>query len=196
MILLYLYVKKHRITGLKYFGRTKRNPYKYKGSGIYWNLHLDKHGKEFVDTIDVWEFFTLEEAKTFAIKFSKDNNIVESNEWANLVIEDTRCGFIGKPHTEETKAKMRKAHKSRAPKSIETREKLKLSLIGHPVSEETKSKISNSVKGFIHTEESKIKMRGKRGSQPKLTCPHCGNISGASSAKRHHFDKCKSYFGL
>ena len=31
---IYLYVKQHSITGLKYFGRTTQaNPYKYKGYG-------------------------------------------------------------------------------------------------------------------------------------------------------------------
>ena len=33
----YLYVKQHNKTGLKYFGKTtKKDPLKYKGSGLYW----------------------------------------------------------------------------------------------------------------------------------------------------------------
>ena len=29
----WLYVKQHPVTGLKYFGKTTQNPYRYKGSG-------------------------------------------------------------------------------------------------------------------------------------------------------------------
>ena len=40
-----LYVKTHRVTGLKYFGKTvKPDPYRYRGSGTYWLRHLRKHG--------------------------------------------------------------------------------------------------------------------------------------------------------
>ena len=39
-MIIYLYLKQHNITGLKYFGKTEQNPYKYKGSGIYWLRHL------------------------------------------------------------------------------------------------------------------------------------------------------------
>jgi hypothetical protein len=35
-----LYVKTHNITGLKYFGKTTNDPFKYKGSGKYWLDHL------------------------------------------------------------------------------------------------------------------------------------------------------------
>ena len=41
----YLYVKQHSITGMKYFGKTTRNPIKYIGSGKYWKRHISKHGK-------------------------------------------------------------------------------------------------------------------------------------------------------
>lgn len=51
---IYLYVKQHSITGLKYFGLTRnKNPFKYLGSGIDWKLHYNKFGKEYVKTIDV-----------------------------------------------------------------------------------------------------------------------------------------------
>ena len=44
MTIYYLYVKTHRITGLKYLGKTKQDPYKYRGSGVYWTSHIKKHG--------------------------------------------------------------------------------------------------------------------------------------------------------
>lgn len=90
---IYLYIKEHAITGLKYFGMTrKKNPFKYNGSGIYWNKHLNKHGKSHVKTIDVFGFDHQEEATHFAISFSNMNNIVESTLWANLRIEEALDG--------------------------------------------------------------------------------------------------------
>lgn len=85
-MITYLYHKRHRITGLNYFGKTTRDPYVYFGSGVKWTRHLKKHGNN-VETIQVWEFQNLEECSKFAIEFSIKNKIVESREWANLRIE-------------------------------------------------------------------------------------------------------------
>jgi uncharacterized protein YggL (DUF469 family) len=41
--MIFLYVKECPHCGLRYFGKTVRNPFKYKGSGKYWNNHLRKH---------------------------------------------------------------------------------------------------------------------------------------------------------
>lgn len=104
---MYLYIKQHNQTGMKYFGKTLKNPHTYKGSGKYWKRHLKKYGND-VSTIAVYEFDTLEELSTFAIKFSHDNNIVESDQWANLIIEN---GLDGMPEgftmKEEQKQKLR-----------------------------------------------------------------------------------------
>lgn len=93
-MIVYLYVKEHQITGLKYFGRTTCNdPLKYTGSGKYWKNHLNKHGYDVITT-NLWKFNNLEECSTFAIQFSLDNNIVTSNEWANLIPENGLQGAI------------------------------------------------------------------------------------------------------
>jgi hypothetical protein len=43
---IYLCVKKHKITKLNYFCKTtKKDPVKYLGSGKYWRDHLKVHGK-------------------------------------------------------------------------------------------------------------------------------------------------------
>ena len=44
----YLYIKTHKTTGLKYFGKTASSKDSYSGSGKYWLRHLAKHG----DNID------------------------------------------------------------------------------------------------------------------------------------------------
>ena len=91
---LYLYVKQHKITGLKYFGMTStRDPYVYLGSGKYWRRHLKVYGKE-IDTISVWEFTDPVLCEKFALDFSQKNNIVESKEWANLRPENGKDGKV------------------------------------------------------------------------------------------------------
>jgi len=92
---IYLYHKRHRKTGLNYFGKTKTDPNKYNGSGKYWIAHLNKHGFD-VETISIWEFTDLTECSRFATEFSIKNNIVESKDWANLKIENgLDGGFAG-----------------------------------------------------------------------------------------------------
>lgn len=84
----YLYIKQHAITGLKYFGKTINDPLKYKGSGLYWKQHIKKHGKEHVITIWFKLFKTQAELIEYAKNFSTQHNIVESNDWANLIPEN------------------------------------------------------------------------------------------------------------
>lgn len=107
MSTIYLYVKKHSITGLKYFGKTQTtDPYKYLGSGSYWSKHIRKYGTEHVQTLEIWEFENQDECTNFALKFSEENNIVESKEWANLRPEN---GLDGGCITDEIKQKISKS---------------------------------------------------------------------------------------
>ena len=95
---IHLYVKQHNITGLRYFGKTsKKDPYAYLGSGKYWRRHLKVHGRN-IDTISVWSFENEEDCEKFALEFSIANNIVESEMWANLRLENGRDGLpVGSP---------------------------------------------------------------------------------------------------
>ena len=87
-MIIYLYVKQHSVTGLKYFGYTKnKNPFKYSGSGIRWQKHYKKHGKEHIKTLEIWGFDNQELCTEFALKFSREHNIVESKQWANQIPE-------------------------------------------------------------------------------------------------------------
>ena len=90
-MIIYLYHKRHSITGLNYFGKTTTNPYTYIGSGKYWRHHLRVHDK-LIETIQVWEFDNIEECSKFAVDFSIKNNIIESKEWANLKLENGKDG--------------------------------------------------------------------------------------------------------
>lgn len=142
----WLYLKQHNKTGLKYFGKTIRDPEKYHGSGVYWNNHLKKHG---YDITTVWQqlFTTEAELVAFALDYSQKNNITESTEYANLKPEDGLMGgntgiteygrkVISEKsknhrHSEETKQKIKEA-RARQPNpmtgkkhSPETIEKIK-----------------------------------------------------------------------
>jgi len=106
----WLYIKQHNKTGLKYFGKTILDPINYNGSGKHWKRHLKKHG---ADIVTSWcKLFTdIDELVNYAINFSIENRIVESPDWANLIIENGLDGG-GSP-------------------SIETRKKISNSLIGY-----------------------------------------------------------------
>lgn len=87
-----LYIKTHNVTGLRYFGKTTNsNPHKYRGSGKYWKRHIKKYGYDVTTTI-VGTYLTEKECNIAAIAFSVENNIVESQEWANLQNENGRDG--------------------------------------------------------------------------------------------------------
>ena len=110
-----LYIKTHRKTGLKYFGKTTRdNVYRYRGSGKYWLRHIKKYGYD-VETEIIGVFENIDEATEFALKFSRDNNIVELKEWANLIEENGRDGGSpkGRRKSKEHIEKIRKAHKGK-----------------------------------------------------------------------------------
>jgi hypothetical protein len=112
----WLYVKKHNQTGLKYFGKTlSKDPIKYPGSGKYWRLHLNKHGK---DCTTLWchLYDNKEELIEEALSFSKSHNIVESAEWANLKLENGIDGGglpVGHTLSNSTKQKIGAANRGR-----------------------------------------------------------------------------------
>lgn len=99
---IYLYVKEHNTTGLKYLGYTKSSdPYSYPGSGVRWRNHLNKHGYDFTTTILV-ECSSIQEIKEWGRHYSQLWNVVESPEWANLKTEEGQGGQL----SEESKRKI------------------------------------------------------------------------------------------
>ena len=185
----YLYIKTHRVTGLKYFGfTTKNNVHKYKGSGKHWLRHIKKHGYD-VDTEIVGVFENIDDGEIFALKFSEENNIVESKEWANLQKENCRIDIV---FTDEIRQKISESNKGRIVSSEtrkkmsdlrqgtckgeenpffgkhhteETKEKNRQAHVGKKLSEETRQKMKGRASSFLgkqHSEETKAKMRETR----------------------------------
>jgi hypothetical protein len=189
-----LYIKQHSITKLKYFGKTTRDPLKYKGSGVDWRLHLKENGSEHIITLWVSEPYTDKDAiMEFALAFSRDNNIVESELWANRKIENGLDGGSYGPSKKKGKPSGKKGEPSKKKGKTYGKQqnpsKKPSHMIGKTPSDATRNKQSASHMG--KNSPRKGKTYGKQQNPaPKITCPHCGK-TGGSVMTRYHFDNCK-----
>lgn len=113
----YLYIKQHSVTGLLYFGKTIKNPNTYFGSGKRWMRHIKKHGLEFVETLWTELYDDIYELHSTAIMLSELFDVVKSDVWANLMVEN---GLTGNCHggtaSEETRHKQSIAKKGKKQK--------------------------------------------------------------------------------
>ena len=151
----YLLLKTHNQTGLNYLCKfTERvkvkSPYKYKGSGTYWQRHINKHGYD-VETQVLYQGQSEQELSACAIFWSNVYDVVKNKKFANLIPENgLDGGSKGSKHSEEHIAKMRIAMlgKNLGKKSclgrkhtIESKLKMSIARLGKKVSEETKQKL-------------------------------------------------------
>lgn len=203
----YLYIKQHKITGLKYFGKTIQDPLRYKGSGVFWTRHIKKHGKDQIDTIWCELFTNREDCVEFAEFFSEVADIVKSSEWANLITEDGIDGF----GSEQSKSiqRARVINKSHHLLSGEIQRKYQNSLVvdnthiwcsGDEQRKVQNAMVANGTHKFCDSAlQRKIsvasnKKRIDNGTHNAIaiyTCPYCGKIGKGFVMHRHHFDKCK-----
>lgn len=146
MSIIYLYVKQCSHCGLKYFGNTTRDPYKYNGSGKYWQRHVKTHGTKHIKTLDVYSFEDQKLCNEFALNFSEVNNIVESSEWANLMPE---TGLRGLVYTDDMRKRISESNHTRVitPEQRLKRSEQRLGKKLGPQSKETKLKRSVTMKG-------------------------------------------------
>lgn len=184
--MIYLYVKTHKKTGLKYLGKTvASDPHAYKGSGVVWKDHCSKHGFDYTTEI-LFQSTDKEEIKTKGIYYSELWNVVECNDWANLKREECDGGFCsnsitplanskrseklkGRVFSEEHRKKLSDAAKTRSEAVLEkireqnrSPERRALSSKTHKgkvVSEETKQKMSQASKGRKMSDTAKSKMK-------------------------------------
>ena len=195
---IYLYVKTHRKTNLKYLGKTSQDPFSYRGSGLDWVPHIKEHGND-CETIILRECETNQEIREWGRYYSKLYNVVDSEEWANRIPEtgggnggDTGPLSVehkkkiseahkGMKHTEETKMllSMQRKGKPRNPESVE---KTASKLRGRKRPKEVRESISKSHQGKKMTEESKLKMSISKAGKP-LSEEHRKSISDANKGK-------------
>lgn len=215
---IYLYVKTHNVTGLKYLGKTEsKDPHKYPGSGTYWKSHLKKHGKDYRTDI-IKECQTKDEFAYWGLFYSNLWNVVESSEWANLKEE---TGDAHGKLSSESRKKISDAGLGREAwnkgmsgfrsgvehhfygKIRSDKDKENISqgrktgkyitpFAGHQHTIESKEKIKAARSLQITSNETKVKIGDSNRGRPKplATCPYCGKTGGVSAMSRWHFDRC------
>lgn len=181
-----LYIATHNKTGMKYFGKTIRYftvkdlQENYHGGGKHWNNYLVKHGDDV--TMEIYGIFSLNEddpdyVKPIALKFSKENNIVEDYyKWANQVPENGLGG--GGLTVEQLTPEQRK-------RISDSKKGTKNPMYGKKLSKEQREKIGNSNRGKKRSEEFSEKMRNRRGE--KRSSEACENIGASKRGEKHPF---------
>lgn len=93
----YLYIKTSPL-GLRYLGKTTKEPITYLGSGKIWKRHIKKHNFTIndIETEIVFETNNVDELIKKGIELSNLYNVVESKEWANLREESGDGGDTSK----------------------------------------------------------------------------------------------------
>ena len=210
MIIYYLYVKTHRITGLNYLGYTSRkDPHKYPGSGTRWNLHLQKHGYDY-DTKILHRCISKSAIRVWGLFYSKLWSVVNSKKWANLKDENGDgggCfgrvnGMYGKTHTLEEKIfqGLRASTRFKGKSYEELYGKDKADLLKKKRSDNLKGKdnsgSSNPMYGKKQTESSKELQSIRAKNRAKLECPHCNKFFAPSPLARYHGNNCKNLLNL
>lgn len=78
------------LAGKLYFCKsTKPDFIKYVGSGVYWLRRVKKYGRKNVRTLWVSDWYHCpHELQKVALDFSRENEIVESDKWANMKPEN------------------------------------------------------------------------------------------------------------
>lgn len=184
---IYLYVKTHNITGLKYLGKTMKDPFKYKGSGKHWLRHIKKHGNE-VFTEIIFQTENEEELKEKGLYYSQLWNIVESDEWANLVTEMGQGNDTSKHINYVDLVKKRKKNNKKWLQTEESNIKRSIAHKEYWKSEKSLHRHRKEQKEFIGPPRPPgWYLNNKR----KHMCPHCNNVGDLRNMKRWHFDNCK-----
>lgn len=209
----YLMIKTHNITKLKYLCKTKQsNPFKYKGSGKYWTRHLKIHGDD-ISTEIIFQSEDIIEFSSKCLEYSKQFNVVESEEWANLIHETGLDGgtthnnpywLKGFKHSDETKAIISEANKkSKTGRKLSDEHKRSISdtlkgrpndkLRGIPKTDEHRKNLSLARKGKkLKITDAGREIRSntlRKTSSVKYKCSICGGIGNAGLIGRYH-KKC------
>jgi hypothetical protein len=176
------------LNGLKYFCKSVRKNFeKYKGSGLYWTNHVRKSGKENVKTLWVSDwFYCPHHIQEFALMFGEYNQIVESNQWANLMPEYGIGGgskyWKGKKRPEHSKRMAGEGHPQYGRRGVDSPNHGKVRSDTH------KKILSLSKTGDKNPRYGKPDMM----KNPKYhkTCDHCGVTVDLSKFARYHGDNC------
>lgn len=118
-------------------------------------------------------------------KHTEENKRLASERQKNRVMTEEHKQKMRKPKSEEGRANIAKARLTTTYRpSKETKQKTSEALLGR----------ASPMKGRKQSEEAKAKMRAWRKGRPKpkVECVHCNQLVAVNTAKRWHFDNCKS----
>ena len=201
----FLYIKRHSTTGKCYFGKTtSKDPVKYTGSGLYWERHINEHGKGSIETLWYCLFTERAELIKFATLFSEQQDIVKNDSWLNLKPENGLDGgsIKGRKVSVEERRKRSESmmgiglgRKQSTEECRKKSERMKGTKIRVGLKHSTESRIKMSVKRIgkkdsLETRDKKSK--GHIGMKFKVVfCPYCDKSGGNNLMKRYHFSNCK-----
>lgn len=206
---IYLYVKTHQKTGLKYLGKTVQDPHTYPGSGIRWKNHIRKHGNDVITEV-IETCKTSEELRERGLYYSNLWNIVESSDWANCKEEtgdggDTsqtpewEAGMKKRPSTKgktyeeiygaEAAARLRqqRANAIRKHRKGKTLEEIFNKDTAEKMRNASSERLSAYNKTRVFSEETRKKIGdGQRGrKQPRCSCITCGKEVSINNLTSH-----------
>jgi len=185
----YLYIKQHSITGLKYFDKTtEKDPVKYTGSGTHLSRHTKKHSRKHVVTLWYCLFYEKEELTKFSLMCSEMWDIVQSEEWANEMIEDGLNGWqTGKNNPSHNMTDEQKYNCGNAFRGKKRPEHANI----------VSGKNNGNYKDGKRTKEYTIKEKNRKDELRKLKnkkflfneikCPHCCLSGSGPNMSRYHF---------
>ena len=177
----WLYVKRHKATGLLYFGKTTKDHRTYHGSGHYWIRHIKTHGDE-IETIWSRVFYDRTKLVAYATVISKRLDIVNSEKWANLIPENglDGGGNVGIPATLEARKKNSESHRDQIPWNK-----------GKSMSEKQKEKMHGpkSEAHCLALRKPKSRTENMKGPRRILICK-CGFTDLCTPFTRYHKPKC------
>lgn len=176
---IYLYLKTHNKTGLKYLGKTVKDPHQYNGSGVYWKNHLAKHGHD-IKTEILFESTDEKKFREVAMKYSKDWDIVNSSEFANMMVEQGQGGV--------NSGSFKKGHKSWN-KGVSMTPEAKARLQEGRRKYQDEWHLYNVKKVRVGTWTPPADNTSLL-NKTRLTCPHCNKEGNVGNMKRWHFDNC------
>lgn len=220
--MIYLYLKESPL-GLKYLGKTEKDPMTYMGSGLHWKRHIAKYGFTHRDVKTTILFETNDNAllKERGQYYSKLWDVVNNENFANLMNENGDGGdtsmcenfkknlkiFRGDAHwTRNMTDEQRKALSDRVigernpAKRDDVKEKIRVKAIGKKASLETKRKMSearsgekNAFYGKNHSDTIKSTMKEK--AKGRYTLNWYIERYGESDGKLKYEEKCESLRG-
>lgn len=180
----YLMIKKQNKTNLKYLCQTgRKDPFLYTGSGTHWKSHLQQHGYD-ISTEILGEYKNKSDLKKSGEHYSKLYNVVESEEWANLRIEDGHGGDTS--NTDGYKSGMEK-RRSYVGKNNPNYGKVG-SWAGKVGPMINKIWYNNGLEEHLFDTKPNNWVEGRL----KINCTYCGKETSMMNNKRWHGKKCKN----